>query len=272
MGQNKELIEKLKNLLSVLQEYDAAKQEKELADSWLNSDRLQTHNLENFDDSHLEEFVEEKIGKEPVAPGGLIVLALPVYLVQKAQYDSAIANYKKMRPLAEAAYREAYHDQREELKKKDQEEYEKNLDEAKKRVSLAEKRLKKAKDAYAAEDTVSESLKKTEIIEKIVLYLEEGRADDMKEAVNLYYEEQRKDEEARKADEHRKKIIELEEEQVRAAQAAEEYAAMQYEEAQQAKMYAMEAADAARDAANDAASAVDAANNAQYLYIDNSDE
>ncbi len=50
-------------------------------------------------------------------------------------------------------------------------------------------------------------------------------------------------------------MLALEEEKVRAAQAAEEYQRLQYEEAQQAAYYAQQAAEAARDAAETVESA-----------------
>ena len=40
----------------------------------------------------------------------------------------------------------------------------------------------------------------------MIIFVEDGRADTIKEAVNLYFEELRKDKEAKLAEEHRKKI------------------------------------------------------------------
>ena len=244
------MLPELRYLSELLKELDMAETEERLARRALDPSFLQSKHLENYDKNHLEEYIKEKIGEKPIEPDGPIKLLLPVYLIQKAQYDAAIANYIKMRPLAEASYREEFHKKRDELRIMDNEEEEQRLTEGKKRLEVAEERLVCAKEKVSSNTTVSGSLKQKQIIDCLISYLEEGRADNLKEAVNLFYDEKRKDEEAKKAEAHRQEMLALEEEKVRAAQAAEKYQRLQYEAAQDAAYYAQQAAEEAREAAD----------------------
>ena len=93
-------------------------------------------------------------------------------------------------------------------------------------------------------------IKRIPIIEKLIRYFEDKRVDTLKEAVNLFYDEKRKDEEQAREEEHRKQMRELEEERVRAAQSAEDYARMQYDEACNAAEYSRRAAEIAEEMQN----------------------
>lgn len=252
MSQVQELLSKLHTLLKTINEYNLASQKMVKAEKNLMASTLHSSRLRDFDSIHMEQFIEEKIGPPPTEPNGLIKLLIPVYLIQKSQYDSAHATYDKIRPLAESAYREAFYSEREALRIQDEEEENTKLKEARKALDAAEAKVKEIKQKLDSDSTINSSLKKKEIIEKLILYLEEGRAESLKEAINLFYDEKRKDEEALKTEKHRKEMLALEEEKVRAAQAAEEYQRMQYEEAQQAAVYAQQAAFAAQDAAEQA--------------------
>ena len=97
---------------------------------------------------------------------------------------------------------------------------------------------------------LSGKLKRKEIVITLLEYFADHRADSLKEAINLWYDEKRKDEEEAKAEAHRQEMKALEEEKVRAAQAAEEYAKMKYEEARDAAEYARQAAEDAQEAAD----------------------
>ena len=257
MSQAQELLIKLKALLHIIEEYDLASQERVEAQQALSSPSLEPSHLKDFDAAHMEQFIKEKIGTRPTEPNGIIKILVPVYLSKKSQYAAAHATYEKIRPLAEAAYRETYQTQREELRIQDEVEKTSLIKTARSRLEAAKVRVVNVEEKLRADDTVSVSLKKKDTIERLISYLEEGRADNLKEAVNLFYDEKRKDAEAQKADAHRKEMKALEEEKVRAAQAAEEYQRLQYEEAQQATRYAQQTAMAAQDAA-------EAAEKAQY--------
>lgn len=260
MIQKQELLSNLRELLNIITEHDEAKAEVDIAQQKLQSSDIYTTHLETFDADHLEPFIEEKIGPRPVEPSGLIKILVPVYLIQKSQYDAAIATYEKLRPLAEAAYRETFHTERETLRLQDETESAENVEKAKKQLDLSIQRRDEATTKLNLNNTISSSLKQKCIVERLVSYLEEGRADDLKEAVNLYYDEMRKDEEARKAEAHRQEMKELEEEKVRAALEAAEYQKKQYEEAERAAYYAERAAEQAEEARK----AAETANNSSF--------
>lgn len=249
MGCDQVLLGKLKRMLSALSDLEIAETEFYTAEGRLHSNHNPMH-LKHFDDMYLENYVEARIGKKPEAPGKLKVLLLPLYLKQKAQYEAAMAEYNDARPMVEEEYRKEYWEQREALRIQDENEETKNTEEAEKQYHDAENRLSFARKRVEEDDTVASTLKKKEIIEKLILYLEEGRADTWKEAINLYYDEIRKAEEAQKEEDHRRKMLELEKEKVRAAQAAEEYAEKQLREAQRASQYAQRAAELNRSGRN----------------------
>ncbi len=260
-----ETIEKLKDLLSSVKEYDGRKEvlykeEKALKEADKNFDSK----LMEFDIAHKQCFLDEKLGKKPEKPQGIIKLAVPLYLAKKSKYEKEIANYRKMIPLAEAAYREQYESERKRLSDEDDKNFKVELEKREKRVEEAKAQYIAAKEKYEENDLVSDKLKRVEIIEKLIEYLDDKRADDLKEAVNLWYDEKRKDDEARKAEEHRRKMLELEEERVRAAQAAEDYARMQYEEAINAAEYARNASELARKTNENSQEMLDSL---QYMQI-----
>ena len=81
--------------------------------------------------------------------------------------------------------------------------------------------------ALAEDSTVNQKFKEAEIVQQLIEFFEEGRVESLKEAINLWYDEKRKDEEEERAEAHRQELLELEAERVRAAQAAEESSADQ---------------------------------------------
>ena len=177
-----------------------------------------------FDDANKPGFIAEKIGEKPIAPHGLIKLALPVYLSKKKKYDEAKAFYDRAYPLAEAAYREKFNDERKALAEKDKTEQTEAIAIAQAAVERAKEKYDLASKALADDCTLNQKFKETEIVKQLIEFFEEGRVESLKEAINLWYDEKRKDEEEERAEEHRQELLELEQERVRAAQAAEEYA------------------------------------------------
>lgn len=80
-------------------------------------------------------------------------------------------------------------------------------------ISVAQEKLNHTEDnlmdiclIWEKDELLSERLRNTTAIRKMLEFFEDGRVDTMKEAVNLYYDETRKDEEARLAPEHHEKI------------------------------------------------------------------
>ena len=231
-----EAIESLKDLLSKITELDSAYSDLQRCKSNMKQARTNSQSkLFDFDREHKTAFVQEKIGPRPKGPSKKTKLAPPVYLVLLKKYKKKLLEYEKLLPLAEAAYREKYAEERKKLAELDS-------DEQKEKIRESEIALQKAKEKYSlieteikSVDLLSKELQKSVVVKQLINYLENNRADTLKEAVNLWFDEKRKDEEAAKAEAHRKEMKLLEEERVRAAKSAEEaaksaedYAMLQY--------------------------------------------
>lgn len=215
----------LKHFLSLIEEESAAQREYALAREHLkNVTDFYATKLGAFDEANKPGFIAEKLGEEPVAPHGLIKLAVPVYLSKKKKYNEAKAFYDRAYPLAEAAYREKFNDERAALAAEDKVEQAEAIEKAQAIVDTTKKKYDLAVQALAEDSTVNQKFKEAEIVQQLIEFFEEGRVESLKEAINLWYDEKRKDEEEERAEAHRQELLELEAERVRAAQAAEEYA------------------------------------------------
>lgn len=245
--EKKEALERLKALDSIICEYETTKANLDRAKTKLgNATNSYPSKLNAFDNATKESFIAERIGNKPVKPTGPIKLAVPVYLVKKSNYEKALHDYEEMRSQAENDYMESYSETRAKLEAEDKAGYQNAVEKAREALSIAQKAFDYAKDKLATDDLISDKLKNKETVWTLIEYFKDQRADTLKEAVNLWYDEKRKDEEEARAEEHRREMRALEEEKVRAAQAAEEYARMQYEESLNAAEAARQAADTAQ--------------------------
>ena len=218
-------INALKHLLTLIMDENATMRDYALAKEHLkNATDFYATKLGAFDDANKPGFIAEKIGKEPVAPHSLIKLALPVYLSKKKKYIEAKEFYDRAYPLAEAAYRERFNNERTALAAEDKVEQAKAIAIAQISVDSAKEKYDLAVQALADDRTLNQKFKELGIVKQLIEFFEDGRVESLKEAINLWYDEKRKDEEEERAEEHRQELLELEQERVRAAQAAEEYA------------------------------------------------
>jgi hypothetical protein len=235
-----EALNRLNALLQKIDNYERASAN--LQEAMNNLSRAKNNypaRLAAFDAEHKPRFLADMLGEEPIRPHGAIKLAVPIYLAKMAKYKKACEAYRKKLPPADAAYREKYAGERESLAEQDTIEQQKAIAENEAALETAEKIYTESKTALEQDDLLSAKLKTKDIVSCLIDYLNDRRADTLKEAINLWFDEKRKDEEAAKAEAHRKEMIALEEERVRAAQAAEDYA-------RQAAENAREAAEAAR--------------------------
>lgn len=218
-------INALKHLLTLIMDESAAMRDYASAKEHLkNVTDFYATKLGAFDEANKPGFIAEKIGEEPIAPHGLIKLAVPVYLSKKKKYAAAKEFYDKAYPLAEAAYRERFNEERTALAAQDKVEQAEAILAAQISVETEKKKYDMAAEALAADCTVNQKFKDAAIIRQLIEFFDEGRVETLKEAINLWYDEKRKDEEEERAEAHRQELLELEAERVRAAQAAEEYA------------------------------------------------
>jgi hypothetical protein len=244
-----ETVESLKTLLQTIEAMDTAAQKKDSArKEKVNLKFNYPSKLDAFDRSHKSAFIISRIGKPPVKPHGIIKLAVPVYFAKKRQYEKDSVAYRKAFMDAEKSYEEFYYIQREDLSKQDVVEKEEKIKAKEVELSEVENAYAEAKQAVEQNDLLSEKLKTKDTVKALIGYFDDHRVDTLKEAINLWFDEKRKDEEEARAEAHRQEMKALEEERVRAAKAAEDYARQQYEEASNAAMYAQEAAEKAQEA------------------------
>ena len=239
----KQLLQRIENHDHAMVQFQQAKDALRIAEGKFPS------KLSQFDNEHKASYIASKIGPEPTKPSKKLKWALPVYIVKNSQYNRSHKEYEKLLPLAEDSYREAYYEKRKELAQQDTIDQASTIKRCKEELAKAEDICTVTKTWLDEDDLLTDKLKTKEIVCSLIGYFNDGRADTLKEAINMWHDEKRKDEEAARAEAHRKKMMELEEERVRAAQAAEEYAQMQYEEAREANEYARQAAADAQDAA-----------------------
>jgi hypothetical protein len=191
-----------------------------------------------FDEEHKIAFIESKIGAKPPMPKGILRVVPQVYLYKKKKHDT----YEKVYPLAESAYREAYAKERGTIIKEDEEIRQRELTINNSKLERLKAEYDIAEKSVENDSLLSADMKQTAIIKTLIKYFQDKRADSLKEAVNLWYDEKRKDEEEQRAEEHRKEMKRIEEERLRAEEEAAEYARMQYEAAEEAAEYARQAA------------------------------
>lgn len=80
------------------------------------------------------------------------------------------------------------------------------VSQAKINLNRSEEKLASIKPIWENNTLLSERLRNSDTIKQMIIFVEDGRADTIKEVINLYFEETRKNEEAKLAEAHRKKI------------------------------------------------------------------
>lgn len=224
-----EALKELKVLLSKIEKLDRINYDLQSCKSNLeNANRYDQSKLKSFDRDHKAEYIYEKIGKKPKKPNKKVILALPLYIMLLKKYKKDLLEYERLLPLAEAAYREEYAKEREKLAKLDEIEKEETIREAESAYKDILDKYEGVESEISSMDLLGTELKQSSVVKQLISYFENSRADTLKEAVNLWYDERRKDEEEARAETHRQEIKAFEKERVRAAKAAEDYAMLQY--------------------------------------------
>lgn len=142
--------------------------------------------LETFDKENKENYILAKAGPEPEKPKGI---SGGLFRAKGEEYEKALAEYHLKVEEAEKAYFQEYAEQREKLEAEEKEAIDSERYEAGSRFDAARDALAAVKDELENDDTLSERLKQPEIIDVLIMYLEDLRADSIKEAVNLYFED-----------------------------------------------------------------------------------
>lgn len=93
-----------------------------------------------------------------------------------------------------------------ELKQQDITDKTSRVSQAKINLNRCKEKLASIKPNWENNTLLSERLRNTDTIKQMIIFVEDGRADTIKEVINLYFEETRKNEDAKLAEAHRKKL------------------------------------------------------------------
>ena len=233
-----ECIRILKDLLAQIESLSSATSDLDMAKAELNELYTKSPSaVRDFDSTQKKAFIESKVGHEPTKPKGAIKLAVPVYLSKKKAYDKTYADYMERYKKAEKEYYAEYKDTREKLESEEKATIAFEIQLAEDALNRAIEKYQSAAALLSENEVLSEKLKNALIVATLIEYFQDQRVDCIKDAVNLYYEE-----------EHRKRLEAFAEEQVR----------LTAEAAEQARLAAISASDAA-DSAEEALRRVDEA-------------
>lgn len=233
-----EQIQQLKSLLDGIKQIEKAKEdvskaERELANA---RKRIPVRAVE-FDVANKEKYISSRVGISPEKPKGIIKVAVPLYKSKMKEYEKVSAEYHQRYKMVEDDYENQYAEVKNKLDAEEREEILKAITDAEIKKTSAHTALDMLQESVDKIDIVDQKYKSEEHVSSFISYLQENRADSIKEAINLYYEEQ-----------HRKKM--------------EEYVEEQLTLTKQAKEYAEQAANSAKEAAYSASEAVDRADEA----------
>ena len=198
------IIQHLENLYELSSAYEAAQYSVTSAQTALETAQSYSPTrLATFDSTYKEEFIRNEIGEKPKAPSKWNPLNHTKK--RKDAIQKSFADYEQKRTSAEAAYSKKYQERRQFFKEQDQADKASKIAIAQENLSSATSVLVSSQRDWECDTLLSSRLRNTYTIKKMLEFFEDGRVDNLKEAVNLYYDEVRKEEEARLAAEHRKK-------------------------------------------------------------------
>lgn len=233
-----ECIQLLKKLLTQIEQFTTAATELDEVKDRLKELRAKPLSaVSDFDANQKPAYIESRAGVAPIKPKGAIKLAVPLYISKKKAYEKEHTEYMARYDKAEQEYYAEFKDTREKLESEEKAALAFEIQLAEAAAAKANEVYQVAATALRDNDIVSDKLKDAGIIQTLIEYFQDQRADTIKEAVNLYYEE-----------EHRKRLEVFAEEQVRLTAEATE----------QARLAAISASEAA-DSAEEAVRRVDAA-------------
>ena len=250
--EDKEIVQALQALHEKTRRYEQLEQELAIKRDVLHRARSrQPMAVYRFDETHKDSYIKERVGAAPEQPGGILKLAVPVYRAKKKEYEKKYAEYKMRYSRCEEDYYKEYAVERKKIEETERKEIDISIQSAEKSFEEGKEKLEKAKRELYEDSTLSANLKRQEIVAQLIQYFENGRVSSIKEAVNLYYEE-----------EHRKKIEEFARKQLELTEEAKEYARKAAESAREAAESASAAASTAQEAINRVDNALERANEA----------
>ena len=148
-----------------------------------------SNKLKKFDEENLSAYIYKKVGSVPIYKEKLFFKSKA-----KKEYEEQLEEYKLKVEEANKEYLEFYKEERESLKEADRLENINlftDLDEIKNEYEILNNKVKGI-------DFLHKKYQSLKIVEKLIELLELGRADDLKEALNIYENEERIEKEFKK--------------------------------------------------------------------------
>lgn len=255
-----EILDRLHSLVNNLNEKGNLEQDIDSLSKKINYEKTRTiKKVESFDSTHKAQFIVSKAGKEPTKPKKVLAIIVPVYIHKRNEYKAEMDRYNSAVQSAEKEYYRTFEKERKELIEIDKRERETAIQELTFKLDTAKGKLESITALIEQEDIIGISLKNVLDVQLLIAIFDNKRADTIKEAVNVLFE-----------DKHRKRMQELQEEQIRLtkeAKEAAENAADSAEEAIKIAKEALERADEAYDKAQNAyQEAQDALSEARNAY------
>ena len=255
-----QIIDRLHALAANLNEKARLEQDISVLAKKLNYEKTRSiKKVEYFDSTHKADFITSKVGEKPVKPTKALAILVPVYLKKKKEYEAELEKYNSAVQSAEKEYYITFENERNALIESDNEEREMAIQDLSTRIEVSKSKLEEIVELIEKEAIIGPSLKNILDVQLLVEIFDNKRADTVKEAVNVLFE-----------DKHRKRMEELQEEHVRLTQEAKDAAESAAESAKEAIKIAKEAlerADEAYDKAQEAyREAEDAYSEARSAY------
>lgn len=215
--------------------------------------------VEDFDRAHKETYVISQIGRAPVRPRETVEVT--VVDRTRKRFEKDFADYKKKYERFSEAYYEDYAEQRGKLEEEEQARIAEGVENSKQEYEEILAREESAKQVLDADDTLGDDFKTLDTVDVLIGYIQDRRADSVKEAMNLYFTE-----------EHRRRLEELAKEQIRITEEAKAIAREAALSAENAAKSALKAAQRADEAVEQAKRATEKAEEAMKKAQDALDE
>lgn len=243
----KESYIKLKELLNKLENYEADTVivEKLTCEIEMIEKEIEDR-VAKFDEEHKEPFISQLVEKPKRIPVWvkvssvflLLIFSIPLFVYDAIKYKKKIKIYNEEYLKAEFEYFEKYKKQREELLLLENEESEKATLNLKEKLKIAIANQSESARKIVSDKTVTDDLKNVKDIKLMIEYFDYGRVESLKEAINLLFEEKRKEEEEIRQEKYRQEMLNLQREQVKAAEEAAYYAKKAAKNAENAQLSA----------------------------------
>ena len=237
-----QITERLHSLVANLNEKARLEQEISTIVKKLNHEKTRPiKKVEYFDSTHKSDFIASKVGDKPVKPTKALAILVPIYVKKKKEYEAELEKYNAAVHSAEKEYYITFEKERNALIEADNNEREATIQELSAKLEVSKGKLEELVVLIEKEDIVGLSLKNILDVQLLIEIFDNKRADTVKEAVNVLFE-----------DKHRKRMEELQEEHVRLTQEAKDAAESAADSAEKAIKIAKEALDRADEAYNKA--------------------